>query len=95
MRGAVGLRERAPGLVGQRRQEQPLVGGGPVPEVAEVRMLGAQELRERGLETFIVRGLPRAGLGPEEIAELLGGVRMPAGRLPLLLRTAAGRRQWT
>src|SRR3954469_17314830 len=75
---AIALRERPPGLMRQRCEQQPLVGGRTVPQVAEVRVLGAQELRERVVELLLARRLAGRRLGPQEITELLRRVGMAA-----------------
>src|SRR4051812_11994534 len=73
------LAERMAGFASERLKDELLVRRRTVPEQAEVRVLGAQDAGQGGVQP-VRRGRPARGrLLPEEVAQLLRRVRVAAG----------------
>src|SRR5436305_15059503 len=81
MPAAVVIRQRMPRLAGERLEESTLLRARVLPERNEMRILGAQHVKQRLLDVIDGRSLRGRRALPQEVAELLGGVRVTAGRL--------------
>src|ERR671923_192998 len=74
---AIAAGQRPSRLACERLKREPLRRRRALPDEAEVRVLGAQHRAQRVLDELAARPPARTRDLPEEVAELLGGVRVP------------------
>ena len=89
MQAPVGGCERTTGLGGERLQDQLLGNRGTLPTQLEVGVLGAQDRRDGRIQARGGRAGVERGLLPEEVGELLRGVRMPGRSCEQVLTTTS------